>query len=202
MKEVYFHEDDYCQIELAPIENEEFIKQEIDAINGFFEEHKVPNGIGWTEMYMRKEPQRTLKDLKISIKEFDENIGNLIGKYDIVYSGYSTYREECKSTNGYGDDQVKFFIEHNEGIITNFWFDFLLADEDTAIKLNDILKLITNHYDLLFVHWPWGFYSRPKRDDNLLKTLKDTSNELKIKLDEVNNSKNNKRKKKWWEFWK
>jgi len=200
LKEIYFHEDDYCQIELAPIENEEYIKQEIDAINSFSEQHKAPNGIGWTEMYMRKEPQCTLKDKLIGINEFEETVGNAIGKYDEVYTGYSTYREKCKNTNGYGDDKVKLFVEHNGGIITHIWFDFLLADDETAIRLNDILMKITERYDLLFVHWPWGFYSRPRIDDGLFNTLKGASNELRNRLKEINDKKE--KKKKWWEIWK
>lgn len=200
MKEIYFHEDDYCQIELAPVENEEFIKQEIDAISNFSEQHKAPNGIGWTKMYMRKEPQCTLKEKGIHIKEFDDRVGKVIGKYDEVYTGYSTYKEKCRNTNGYGDDTVRVFIEYNEEVITHIWFDFLLNDDKTAKRLYEILNKITDNYDLLFVHWPWGFYSRPKNDIELLNKLKSASNELRNRMEELNTKKPN--IKKWWEIWK
>jgi hypothetical protein len=172
MNELYFHEDDYCQIELLPIENEDYVETEINNINGFSEEHKTSDGIGWTDMYIRNNiEQIKLKDYKINHLELDAILSKFAERCEKIYTGYSSYREECKNTFGYRKNEIAIFFSFEENIVTNIWFDFYLDELEVAKDLYNILKTISNKYNLLFVHWSFGYYSKIKTDLGLEKKL-------------------------------
>lgn len=166
---IYFHEDSYGQIELVPIENERFVDEEIRKITNFSEEHKAEDGFGWTDVYVRNDPKKNIFDYKIKKIDFEELFEATGGHIEKVYTGYSSYREECKNTNAYKLDEIALFYSYKDDYISDIWFDFYLEDEGAAKNLYLILKVIANAYDVLFVHWGWGYYSRIKQD----KTLKD-----------------------------
>jgi hypothetical protein len=185
MNELYFHEDDYCQIELLPIENEEYVKKEINTINEFSEDHKAPSGAGWTDMYIRdNREQITLKDYKIKCSELDTLLLKLTEKCDKVYTGYSSYREECDNTLGYSLNNINIFVSFEDNLVTKIWFDFYLNEIGVANNLYNILKLISTKYDLLFVHWSWGYCSKIKTDLRLQDTLIEYSKALEENNDD------------------
>ena len=53
----------------------------------------------------------------------------------------------------------------------DFDFDFDFDKLNMIEDLYGILKLITNEYDLIFVHWTWGFYSHVRQDVELKNKL-------------------------------
>ena len=170
MDELYFHEDDYCQIEMVPIENEHFIKNELDEINNFSETHKVADGI-YSDMYVRDNPIKELETYKIDYIKMDKILSNIALKYEKVTTGYSTYVEECKNTIGYSLNGINIFILNDNKYIKKIWFDFYLEELGMVEDLYKILKTITNDYDLIFVHWSWGFYSKVNEDKELKNKL-------------------------------
>jgi hypothetical protein len=168
MRRIYFHEDDYCQIEILPVQNYEYCKQEIDKINHFSEEHKVADGIGWTDIYVRDESPITLEELKISIERLTTSLQSVVSKFDFVFTGYSSYREVCKSTFAYGDtDEVVVFFDVDEELnfVKNIWMTLNIRNQvqiDSAIQ---IFKALSGICKLILVDWGWGFLS--ELDDNL-----------------------------------
>ena len=40
MRKIYFHEDDYCQLEVLPLAARQFCLQEMGEIDAFAEEHR------------------------------------------------------------------------------------------------------------------------------------------------------------------
>src|ERR1700744_4320466 len=56
-----FWEDDYCQIEIVPKENKEFIEQQIGEIEDFSKKSK--SGLGFTDIFQRgKMPTPTISE--------------------------------------------------------------------------------------------------------------------------------------------
>jgi hypothetical protein len=166
-------------IELAPIENEEYIKNEIRAINDFSDEHRAPDGVGWTDMYIRDDSkQAKLIDRKISFLEFDKLLSEATEKYDKVYTDICGNMEECKNTYGYSKNKINIFVSFECDFVTNIWLDFYLGEVAAAEELYNVLKLISDKYDLIFVHWAWGYYSRIRTDSTLKDVLMDTAKSI------------------------
>lgn len=180
MADVFFHEDDYCQVELQPVENADFIKQQLDEIHDFSEVHQAENG-GWTDMYVRSEPEISL-DEEITLTAFDAVMGKLAPKFDKVLTGYSSYREECPNVIGYGTDFVKVFAEHKDGLIQKIWLDYYLETDEIVQTVYQYVKAITDKFDLLFVDWAWGYAVHVKKSDNFLSLLQEQAQEFQERL--------------------
>jgi hypothetical protein len=159
------------------MENEQFIKKEFGEIFDFSEKHKIVDGI-YSDIYVRDNFQKELKEYKIDYVEIDRKLSNIAIKYEKVTTGYSTYRENCENTIGYKFNEIKIFISHNDKYIDHIWFDFDFNESNAAENLYEILEKITKDYDLIFVNWSWQFYSRIKQDLKLKNKLIEISKKL------------------------
>lgn len=162
MRNIYFHEDDYCQIEILPVQNYAFCKEEIDKINGFSAEHQVLDGIGWTDVYIRNESPMTLAELNLPIEKLSASLESVVSKFDSVYTGYSSYRETCKSTSAYGDtENVVVFYDFDKefNFVKNIWMTLDIRNQAQIDSAKQILKALSGIRKLILVDWGWGFLS-------------------------------------------
>src|SRR5580765_5006845 len=125
-REIYFHEDDYCQQELLPREALAFTETEIKKSDEFASAHLAPGGTGWTDLYIRQDPPMTFRALKMTREDFDGAISSHLPSFDHVYTGYSSYRERWKNAAAWGTSQQNaIFVDwDDEGIINNVWSQF------------------------------------------------------------------------------
>ena len=122
LEKVYFHEDDYLQIELLPKENFSYLKSENDKINGFAKQHAV--GAGFDQMFQRGAAQVPTEQLQIKLEDFDEVTSQFgFEKAEIVCTGYGAYEEPCTNTNAYQRCDSLIFCDYEQGIIHNIWLE-------------------------------------------------------------------------------
>ena len=67
MASAFFHEDDYCQVEVLPITARGYCLAEMGRIDDFADAHL--DGAGWTAMYVRGESPQPLASLGITLEE-------------------------------------------------------------------------------------------------------------------------------------
>jgi hypothetical protein len=96
MREVYFHEDDYCQLELLPEANWDFCAKQMNEIEKFSEAHKAE--IGWTDMFMRSENPKQLSEVEIERAALVSSVREILPPFDRVLTGYGSHSEECQHT--------------------------------------------------------------------------------------------------------
>jgi hypothetical protein len=70
MREAYFHEDDYCQIEVLPLDDLYFCLRQAGEIAEFSNEHRA--GSSWDAMYIRGANPTPLASLNISLSQVRE----------------------------------------------------------------------------------------------------------------------------------
>jgi len=118
-REIYFHEDDYCQQELLPREALAFADAEIKKIGEFANAHRAPDGAGWTDVYVRQKPPVTFRTIGMTKENFGTIISPHLPPFDLVYTGYSSYRERCRKAAAWGTSQhnALFADWDDEGII-------------------------------------------------------------------------------------
>ena len=75
MRKIYFHEDDYCQLEVLPLAARQFCLQEMGEIDAFAEEHR--EGPFYTDMYLREESPETLLQLNLRPEQLAEALAFL-----------------------------------------------------------------------------------------------------------------------------
>ena len=187
-REIYFHEDDYCQQQLLPRGAAAHVETEIGKIDDFADAHRAPGGLGWTEMYARKEAPVELRTLGIEKELFAQTVSPFLPPFDIVYTGYSSHREQCKRTAAWGrSERSALFADWDEeGVICNAWAEFFEEDEASIIAVTRAVASLGRLHALVYVDWAWS-YSCDASDEDLfastlrkkLKTIADSAKSLK-----------------------
>lgn len=123
----FFHEDDYCQTEILPLAAKNFCLKQMNEIDDFSQEHQLESGL-FTDIFIRENTPHGIEELGLRPKQLNEAL-NFLPSYDLVETGYSSYREESEATfgrgNGYGQN---FFWSINEsGVVNAIWLDIEVA---------------------------------------------------------------------------
>lgn len=168
MREAYFHEDDYGQIEVLSISNWDYCLSQLKKIGKFSDEHF--DGIGWTDMYIRDENPQRLASLNINVKDLASVLGETLEPYDKVLTGYSSYREESKRTLAFGSENscIVFVGYDSNDIIQDIWLDFGIVtqnDKELALKGLSILESIG---EMIIVDWGVGSMIKLSDKDKIM----------------------------------
>jgi hypothetical protein len=158
-REIYFHEDDYCQQQLLPREAAAYAGAEIQKIGEFADSHRVPGGLGWTDIYVRKEAPVELRTLRIKRQEFAALVSSFLTSFDVVYTGYSSHREVCRKTGAWGNSQQCALLADwdEDGIIANVWAEFFAEDEESILAASKAVAALGRLHPLVYVDWAWGY---------------------------------------------
>ena len=179
-REIYFHEDDYCQQQLLPREAAAHAAAEIKAIGKFADAHRVPDDLGWTDVYAREEGPVELRALKIKKEEFALAVSPFLPPFDSVYTGYSSHREECKKTNAWGtSQQCAIFADwEDDGTVAHAWAEFFAVDNDSIDRATKAVATLGQIHPLIYVDWAWGYLCEVT-DEQAFASM------LRIKLDTI-----------------
>jgi hypothetical protein len=147
---LFFHEDDYCQVELSPIENLPLFQSESNNINTL---QADADENGFTEIYVRNAPGIKLSDRQIQTEQLDEILSSLgVNRISTVVTGYGqTHREICNNTIGFGQDYSAIYYDFKEGIVQHIWMTGVSNFE--RAKLEDCLFQIGQKWKLLLMDW-------------------------------------------------
>jgi hypothetical protein len=159
MREIFFHEDDCCQQQLLPRSASGNVLTELKKKCDFADAHRAPNGFGWTDMYVLQDFSPELRALRIDKVEFAEIVSPFLQPFDLVFTGFSSYREQCRMTGAWGRSRAcSLFADWNEaGIISNVWAGFFEPDEESILAATAAVAAIGKRFSLLYVDWAWDY---------------------------------------------
>jgi len=158
-REIYFHEDDYCQQQLLPREAAAYAAAELKNIEEFADVHRAPGGFGWTDVYGRKESPVELRTLKMKKEEFAAAVSPFLPPFDVVYTGYSSHREKCRKIAAWGTlEQCALLVDwDDDGIIANAWAEFFGQEAESILAATKAVAALGNLHPLIYVDWAWGY---------------------------------------------
>ncbi|SHJ47459.1 hypothetical protein [Aquimarina spongiae] len=144
---IFYHEDDFCQIEILPKENVFHLLKEVDNISDFTEEH------GYSDIYVREERKITLSARKINKSELEKVLAELeTERHTEVITGYGTeYREKSKNTIGFGKGYAAMYFQYENDVVINIWVTNLF--ELNANHVINVLFKIGEKWDLILMDW-------------------------------------------------
>jgi hypothetical protein len=149
---LFYHEDDFCQIELSPIENLSLFQAQSDEINDLAS--KEAGTTGFTEIYVRDDNDRLkLSERKITPAELEEIIHESgLEKAETVTTGYGqTFREISKNTIGFGKNYSAIYFDFDNGIVQHIWLTGLFSIDKEA--LTNTLHKVGLKWNLLLMDW-------------------------------------------------
>jgi hypothetical protein len=147
---IFFHEDDYCLLELLPIQN---LPSEISYVQTQSDENSYLEGFAnaTTDIeYPLFKLGLTCKQFEILIKK---DVSYLVGQ---VYTGYSSYRELKSNITAYGLGNYVLYAESNNDVISKLWINYTFVS-DTFNGYPHVLERTLHElglkYDLVLFDW-------------------------------------------------
>lgn len=153
MGTAFFHEDDYCQVEVLPASARGYCLTEMGHIDEFAADHW--DGAGFTDTYVRGQPPVPLASLGTTLADWELALEPLVARFSQVLTGYSSYREPCSSVVGwgFGDGQAVFASVGAGGLVGPVW---LSLDGVTAERVElwcTLLRSLPRADQLLVADW-------------------------------------------------
>lgn len=151
MRTVFFHEDDYCQLEILPLTARGFCLKEIANIGDFSKNHQAD--FGFTDVYLLEDSAHKLVELALRPEQLDTAL-SFLPSYDRVETGYASQRVECTETHakGNGRGQTVFWSVDKDGLVDAIWLDLWITPE-TKERWRDILTALGQLAPVLLADW-------------------------------------------------
>ncbi|WP_037285025.1 hypothetical protein [Saccharibacillus sacchari] len=167
VRKLFFHEDDYCMLELVLLGQQNEVEEEMGHIATFSEEHRTE--AGYTDVYVRKSDTDGLTELGIRIADIEAAVSSFAQPYDVVSTGYgSSYRVECPQIRAFGpNEETVLFCEHKDGILYKAWLTLEFEDRDRYEWSLKLLRTLAGLATLALADWSWGVHLE-LRDDAAL----------------------------------
>ncbi|WP_324673598.1 hypothetical protein [Hymenobacter sp. GOD-10R] len=149
-----FWEDDYCQIEIVPWENKEFIEEQIRRTNN--STVKLRDEHGFTKIFERSSMPITSLSKEFRI-DYWENA--LVG-FGFIKAKYIRYDSgeiiDCKKSNtkAYGFTNFTIFFDIEDEFVKNIWLSIGVLDsakQFETIKL--ALYCLGEEYEFILIDW-------------------------------------------------
>lgn len=157
MRNIFFHEDDYCQIEIIPKENYNYCLVQCSNIEDFASEHLDVNGIGYTDVFIRDDNKIPLSTINLKKDYLKICIESVFPKFDRVETGYSSYSKEALNTCAFGlnNNVIVFFDYDKNDIVQNIWLTLDIADKIDIANTEKLVHKLSKVSELLLVDWGW-----------------------------------------------
>ena len=150
-KELFYHEDDYLQVEIISKGNLFEKSKELTNINYDFTEY------GFSNISFRREKKKPTSSLNINVNELDECLKkHSLVKFNKVYTGYSSNSISRKNTTSYGFEDYAILFDFEKEVVQNIWVVFspkLKMPFPSYSNLSKALFSIGNKYEMILVDW-------------------------------------------------
>lgn len=154
MRIIYFHEDDYLQLEILPLAAKSFCLWQIGEIDAFAQAHRV--GAFYSDVYQREKADCATKDLKLCAAQLSAAL-SFLPAFDRVETGYGAYREECGATfaRGICQDMAVFWETGENGYVENIWLELCMDSGQKELTCR-MLTVLGTLAPLLLADWGRG----------------------------------------------
>jgi len=150
----FMMEDDFCQVEIIPSSNFDFVTKQAIMVYEFSQAHF--DGTGFTDIIARENNPFKISQLLIPITDIEdflaENFFTRIKK--IHYSGGGIIDYHKGVTRAYGDNDFSIWTEVKDDIIINLWVTCRGArTKEQKLQITNILNALGEQYQLIMADW-------------------------------------------------
>jgi hypothetical protein len=149
---IFYHEDDYLQVEILPLENINQLKLESKEVEKFSEKHF--DGLGYSDIYVRTDENKLgLKERHIKPAELETYLSVMeFDRITNVLTGYGqTHRELHKDCIAFGKNYTAIYYDFKENVIQHIWTTGHWSMNKK--KLTHVLLNIGQHWNLVLQDW-------------------------------------------------
>lgn len=149
---IFYHEDDFRQVEIVPGDNLANLKSESEKVDSFTKEHF--DGSGFTDIYVRSDEDKTkLNHREINPNDLEKILSSMgLDRIPNVLSGYGeNYREKHEACIAFGKDYCAVYYDYKDNVVQHIWFTnhWSMDREKLAAMLHDLGQ----KWNLLLQDW-------------------------------------------------
>jgi hypothetical protein len=149
-----FWEDDYCQVEVVPVENMAFIKSQLEQIVDF--SAKAKDGDGFREVFMRG-PLSVLtssKEVRTDYLEMALLSFKLLKANHIRYDAREILNCETSNTRAFGFPDFTIFFDRKDEFVKNIWINAKAGFSPEHFKIiQSALYNLGEECGLILIDW-------------------------------------------------
>ena len=150
-KDLFYHEDDYLQVEIISKSNVFEQSKVLSDINYDFSEY------GFSNIGFRKAKKKPTSSLNINVNELRGHLKKYsLIEFSKIYSGYSSNSTPKENIISYGFEDYAILFDFENEIVQNIWVVFspkLKMPFPSYSNLSKALYLIGDIYDMILVDW-------------------------------------------------
>ncbi|WP_343304641.1 hypothetical protein AAHN97_24015 [Chitinophaga niabensis] len=149
-----FWEDDYCQIEIVPLENGEFIRKQVGHIEDF--SAKSWDGSGFTDIFVRDDLPTPTISKEIRTDYLETTLLNLkfIRANYIRFDGKQMLNCKTGNTKAFGFPEFTIFFDTQGEFVKNIWIDIsLIVSVPQFGIIEAALYTLAEECELVLIDW-------------------------------------------------
>lgn len=151
VKDLFFHEDDYLQIEIISKRNFFEQNRNISELSYKYVEQ------GFTDINRRKSKKIITSTLSINVKDLQDILeSRALVEFKNIYTGHSSSSILKKNIIAYGFEDYAILFDYQGNFVQNIWMDFtpkLKIPFPSYANLTKTLNAIGVKYDMILIDW-------------------------------------------------
>lgn len=153
---IYFHEDDYCQVQLLPKEDQDHLSAEEAKVREVAEKNFT--GYGFSNIHVPTKEPISLSSRRINTAEIDNMLlAQRFKRITTVFSGSMSDRAVAQETLAFKCGSYVLYYDQDNGTVRSIWLDlFGKASSANRADLINALHLIGTRWNLVLMHWSWS----------------------------------------------
>lgn len=170
IKTIFYHEDDFRQVELLPTDNREehpINVKELDTLTKVYSD-----SFGTNEIFIRNDISKTkLRQLQINPNDLDQILSlTELERFSKVETGYGQhFRKEHKNCIAFGKSYCAIYYDFNDNIVEHIWLTNHWDLDKT--KLASTLHILGLKWNLLLQDWEQTVTIDLKDKNSIIKYL-------------------------------
>jgi hypothetical protein len=151
----HFHEDDYCRIEILPLEFWPYCAVQMSDAEAAAAQKLDPSGPYWEEINRLMEKPRSAASARLPRAGLLRILSLHLPQFDRVESGTYSYVEPCVRTDGFGfGSHFAIFFDYSENeIVQHIWLALGRANAQERTAFLNGLTHISQTGSFLLVNW-------------------------------------------------
>lgn len=150
-KELYFHEDDFLQVEIIPS------KAIFEKTRNIEDLSYIKNEDGFPIISERGSRKYLTKNILIRSSDLSTYLeDNAIVKYDKLYSGYGSNKKRIFKARAFGYEDYAIVFKYQRKIVTDIWIVYdseLKTLSETYNRFEKTLNQIGEKWNLFLIDW-------------------------------------------------
>jgi hypothetical protein len=168
-RQLFIDDDVVGGIEVLPASRRDWCLHQLGEIERFAARHELPDGSGWSDIYMRPATPAGIADLKIPFSAAVEALGGVLPQIEEVITGSLTTPQIVHRARAFGPSLLTAVVIYHDDSGPNVsWIEVTLrGGEVEVLAVLSAMEALPSPEPLMVVDWERGRIARVGHQDEV-----------------------------------